>query len=128
MTISLKRPKPSKPANQLLSDIDCGGVAAELIPLVYDELRRLAAHYVRRERSVTGAAAVSWPVANSLATPTLKVGGAAAQVQFAGLTPGSVGLVQINIQLPPTLPAGNSLPMAIAFGTSAAPTVNLAVR
>ena len=116
------------PANQLLSDIDCGGATAELIPLVYDELRRLEAHYLRRESSVTGAAAVSWPVANSLATPTLKVGGAAAQVQFAGLTPGSVGLVQINIQLPPTLPAGNSLPMAIAFGTSAAPKVNLAVR
>src|SRR5260370_41601311 len=93
-----KRPKPRMPANQLLSDIDCGGAAAELIPLVYDELRRLAARYLRRESSVTGAAAVSWPVANSLVTPTLKVGGAAAQVQFAGLTPGSVGLVQINIQ------------------------------
>ena len=39
------------PANQLLSDIDCGGATAELIPLVYDELRRLAAHYLRRESS-----------------------------------------------------------------------------
>ncbi len=37
------------PANQLLSDIDCCGATAELIPLVYDELRRLAAHYLRRE-------------------------------------------------------------------------------
>src|SRR5258708_31294543 len=44
-----KRPKPRMPANQLLSDIDCGGATAELIPLVYDELRRLAAHYLRRE-------------------------------------------------------------------------------
>src|SRR5258708_8831364 len=46
-----KRPKPRMPANQLLSDIDCGGATAELIPLVYDELRRLAARYLRRERS-----------------------------------------------------------------------------
>jgi len=42
------------PANQLLSDIDCGGATAELIPLVYYELRRLAAHYLRREGSGTG--------------------------------------------------------------------------
>jgi len=56
------------------------------------------------------------------------IGGAAAQVQFAGLTPGLVGLLQINIQLPATLPAGNNLPLAIAFGSSVAPTVNLAVR
>ncbi len=76
----------------------------------------------------TGAAPVSSPLANSLVTPTVKVGGATAQVQFAGLTPGSVGLVQINIQLPPALPVGNSLPLVIAFGSSAAPTVNLAVR
>jgi RNA polymerase sigma-70 factor (ECF subfamily) len=38
-------------AIHLLSDIDCGGATAELIPLVYDELRRLAAHYLRRESS-----------------------------------------------------------------------------
>jgi uncharacterized protein (TIGR03437 family) len=76
----------------------------------------------------TGAAAVSSPLANSLVTPTVKVGGAAAQVQFAGLTPGFVGLLQINIQLPATLLAGTSLPLTIAFGSSTAPTVNLAVR
>jgi uncharacterized protein (TIGR03437 family) len=76
----------------------------------------------------TAAPAVSSPLANSLVTPTVKVGGAAAQVQFAGLTPGFVGLLQINIQLPATLPAGNTLPLVIAFGSSAAPTVNLAVR
>ena len=27
---------------QLFSDIECGGATSELIPLVYDELRRLA--------------------------------------------------------------------------------------
>ncbi len=76
----------------------------------------------------TGNAASDAPVANTLVTPTVKIGGASAQVQFAGLTPGLVGLLQINIQLPVTLPAGSSLPLVIAFGSSAAPTVNLAVR
>ena len=38
-------------AGELCSDIECGGATAELIPLVYDELRRLAARYLRRERS-----------------------------------------------------------------------------
>ena len=38
-------------AGQLFSDIERGGTTAELIPLVYDELRRVAARYLRRERS-----------------------------------------------------------------------------
>ena len=39
------------PADSLLSGIDSSGATAELIPLVYDELRRLAGHYLRLERS-----------------------------------------------------------------------------
>jgi uncharacterized protein (TIGR03437 family) len=76
----------------------------------------------------TGAAASSAPLAASLLTPTVAVAGSAAQVLFAGLTPGFVGLVQINIQLPATLPAGNTLPLTVAFGSSNAPIVNLSVR
>jgi uncharacterized protein (TIGR03437 family) len=76
----------------------------------------------------TGAPASGSPIATSLVTPAVTVGGSAAQVLFAGLTPGNVGLVQINIQLPGTLPAGSSLPLAIQFGASAAQPVNLYVR
>jgi hypothetical protein len=48
-------------------------------------------------------------------------------VQFAGLSPGFVGLAQINIQLPANLPSG-ALPLAISFpGDNAAP-VNLYVQ
>jgi uncharacterized protein (TIGR03437 family) len=47
---------------------------------------------------------------------TVKVGSAV--VQFAGLTPGSVGLVQINVQLPATLPAGSSLPVGLRLGVT----------
>lgn len=35
---------------------------------------------------------------------TAEVGGASAAVEFAGLTPGSVGLYQVNVRLPATLP------------------------
>ncbi len=42
-----------KPITQLLSEIKSGRqeVLSELLPLVYDELRRLADNYLRRERS-----------------------------------------------------------------------------
>ena len=58
----------------------------------------------------------------------MTVGGSQAQVQFAGLTPGFVGLVQINIRLPVVLPSGSSLPLVVAFGSRTSPAVNLSVR
>jgi len=76
----------------------------------------------------TGAPAAVSPLAMSLVTPTVTVGSTAASVLFAGLTPGFVGLVQVNIQLPSSLPAGSSLPLVLAFGSSKAPSVNLSVQ
>lgn len=76
----------------------------------------------------SGAAAPTTPLATTRDLPTVTVGGASAIVQFSGLTPGFVGLLQINIQLPATLPAGPSLPLVITFpGASSAP-VNLWVK
>ena len=76
----------------------------------------------------TGAAASGSPLAACLVTPVVTVGGAAAQVLFAGLTPGNVGLLQINVALPSVLPGGTTLPMLISFGSSSATPVNLYVR
>jgi uncharacterized protein (TIGR03437 family) len=76
----------------------------------------------------TGNPALSSPLAKAAVMPTVTLGGAPAQVQFAGLTPGFVGLVQINIQLPASLPPGVSLPLEVAFGSAASQTVNLRVR
>jgi uncharacterized protein (TIGR03437 family) len=76
----------------------------------------------------TGAASPSSPPATAVNLPTVTVGGAAVSVQFAGLTPGSVGLVQINIQLPSTLPAGSSLPLLVIFPGAPSPPVNLWVQ
>jgi len=76
----------------------------------------------------TGVASPSLLSAIAVNLPTVTVGGAAVSVQFAGLTPGSVGLVQINIQLPSTLPAGSSLPLLVIFPGAPSPPVNLWVQ
>jgi uncharacterized protein (TIGR03437 family) len=41
------------------------------------------------------------------------IGGSKAQVQFAGLAPGFVGLYQVNAQIPKGTPAGNAVPVEI---------------
>jgi uncharacterized protein (TIGR03437 family) len=76
-----------------------------------------------------GQPAPSSPDSTTKATPSVLVGGAAATVQFSGLTPGSVGLLQINIQLPATLPVAtgtpHSLPLVISFPGASSTPVNL---
>ena len=49
-----------------------------------------------------------------LLTPTVTVNGQAAEVLFAGLSPGSIGLAQLNIRVP-NLPAGQ-YPMVVTMG------------
>jgi uncharacterized protein (TIGR03437 family) len=76
----------------------------------------------------TGAPASSSPIARSKVLPVVTVGGVAGQTLFAGLTPGDVGLVQINIQLPATLPPGSVLPLNVQFAGATAQAVNLYVN
>lgn len=62
----------------------------------------------------TGVAATG-PVARTLQTPQITVGGRDAAVIFSGLTPGFVGLYQANITLPADLPAGDH-PLRMSAG------------
>ncbi len=64
----------------------------------------------------TGDPASDSPLSTSTVTPTVTVGGVPAQVLFAGLAPGFVGLGQINIVLPAELPEAASLPLVIIYG------------
>jgi uncharacterized protein (TIGR03437 family) len=73
------------------------------------------------------------PLASTVVTPTVTIGGFPGTVLFSGLAPTFVGEWQINVQLPATLPSGTgtppSLPVVITFpggapGSSSAP-VNL---
>ena len=46
------------------------------------------------------------PLASTMATPTVSIGGMPAQVIFSGMTPGVVGLYQVNVIVPPNAPTG----------------------
>ncbi|MCL4488889.1 MAG: hypothetical protein M1570_12265 [Chloroflexi bacterium] len=77
----------------------------------------------------TGEVATVNPLATSLVTPVITVGGIQAQVLFAGLAPDFVGLVQVNFIVPAGVStAASTVPLTVRFGSAAATTVNLNVR
>ena len=47
---------------------------------------------------------------------TVKLGGVPADVMFAGLTPGQIGIYQINVQIGGNIAAGDSVPLEITQG------------
>jgi len=53
-----------------------------------------------------GAAAPAKPLATTLVRPEVDIGGQPARVLFSGLTPGSVGLYQVNVVVPEGLQPG----------------------
>jgi adhesin/invasin len=55
---------------------------------------------------------------------TTTIGGAGTDFIFAGLTPGFVGLYQVNVVVKPGTPTGNSVPVVItAAGQSSKPAM-----
>ena len=75
---------------------------------------------------VTGDLASADPLSAATDAPAVTAAGAPAQVFFAGLTPGFVGLGQLNIQLPEALTAsGPTVPLAISFPGGGTRTVQL---
>jgi len=75
----------------------------------------------------TGYPAPSNPLAATATTPTVTIGGVPAYVLFSGLAPGTVGLYQINAQVPANTPAGRSVPLVISMSGAASNKVSLAV-
>lgn len=73
-----------------------------------------------------GVAAPSGPLATPLVPGTATVGGVNAPVQFLGLTPGSVGLAQANLQVP-ALPSGDH-PLVLTMNNRSSQPVQIAVR
>ncbi len=56
----------------------------------------------------SGGPAPSGPLAYTSVSPVLTLNGNTVPVSFAGLTPGLVGLYQIDFQIPADTPAGNA--------------------
>jgi len=73
---------------------------------------------------ITGEAAP----ANSTVAAQAAIGGVAVTPIYAGLTPGSVGLTQVNVAIPAGTPAGNAIPLQFSIAGNSTQTVNIAVR
>ena len=74
-----------------------------------------------------GTVSPSSPLAQ-VAGVRVTIGGIEAQVQFAGLTPGSVGLYQVNAVVPPGVALGDAVPVVVSVGEQRSPAVTIAVR
>ncbi len=67
--------------------------------------------------AVTPPAATGAPVAglSHVANPQAWIGGTPVDVQYAGMTPGMAGLVQINLRVPADAPVGPDVPLRLAI-------------
>jgi uncharacterized protein (TIGR03437 family) len=63
-----------------------------------------------------GVPAPADPPIFSLAEPVVTLGGTTLPVSFAGLSPGQVGVYQINVDVPVTVPTGVEIPLSINAG------------
>lgn len=79
-------------------------------------------------RLPSGFAAPVAPLYVTVESPTVTIGGAAAQVAFSGLAPGFVGLWQLNVLIPANAPTGNAVPLVIATGNNTSRTTTIAVN
>jgi uncharacterized protein (TIGR03437 family) len=75
----------------------------------------------------SGQAAPSNPLARIDSPPVVTIGGAPATVQFAGMTPGLVGLYQLNVVVPAGV-SGAAVPVAITHQGVTSNTVTIVVR
>jgi uncharacterized protein (TIGR03437 family) len=67
------------------------------------------------------------PLATTILTPTVTIGGSPATVQFSGLAPFFVGLYQLNVIVPPGAPSGIQ-PLVVTAGGVTSKPVNLPVQ
>ncbi len=66
--------------------------------------------------SLAGTSASMTILSRAAVEPTIDIGGVKGIVEFAGLTPGFIGLYQINVRLPGFVPTGLEVPLKITQG------------
>ncbi len=68
------------------------------------------------------------PLARVTVTPTVTIGGVTAEVTFAGLTPGLVGLYQLNVRIPSGVKPGPAVPLVVTQNGVSSKPVTLAIQ
>lgn len=76
----------------------------------------------------TGAAPSAGVLSETIARPTVTIGGVPATILFSGLAPTFVGLYQINVQVPAAVAPGNTVPLIVSIGGATANAVTIAVQ
>jgi uncharacterized protein (TIGR03437 family) len=67
-------------------------------------------------------------LANVVAPVTVTIGGQSAPVLFAGLSPGFVGLYQVNVQFPTGVKSGNAVPVIVSTANLNSNAATIAVQ
>src|SRR5579871_2160100 len=75
----------------------------------------------------TGAVAGASPLPQTTVQATASTGGLPATVSYSGLTPGGVGLYQVNATVPAGVSLGNAVPVTISIGGATSNSVTIAV-
>jgi len=68
------------------------------------------------------------PLAETTTSPAVFIGGNSAHVLYSGLAPGSVGLYQINAQVPAGITTGTDVPVAMSIGGITSNAVAVAIQ
>jgi uncharacterized protein (TIGR03437 family) len=77
---------------------------------------------------VSGTPTPASPIYATASTPIVTVGGVPATVAFSGLTPGLIGLWQLNVVIPANAPVGNSVPVIIKLNRRTTNQTTIAVN
>jgi uncharacterized protein (TIGR03437 family) len=64
----------------------------------------------------------------TIAKPTVTVGGVTATVEFSGIAPGTAGEYQVNFQVPQGVPQGDAVPLTISMPGSTTGTATLSIH
>jgi uncharacterized protein (TIGR03437 family) len=76
----------------------------------------------------TGSPAPVSPLSNVVSQTSVTIGGIQVAPMFAGLTPGFVGLYQVNVGIPAVVTAGDQVPVFITAAAQPSLPVTIAVR
>jgi uncharacterized protein (TIGR03437 family) len=77
---------------------------------------------------VPGKPASNNPLSHTVTTPKVTIGGENASVSFAGLSPGYVGLYQVNAQIPADASGGSAITVQLSLSGVPSNTVTIAVN